>query len=534
MKNTNLTECSAAMRESRIHLNQRPGNKPVISRIITLILAGLILPVGSLTFSGCGKDEQAEMKSGCGKDEQAEMKEAIAKEMAKPIQHRRMMPDDMTLDEIIQQLKKYAQTGEAGVRKIDMRPFRKDPKYEAFRYDEELLWHYSLLCDGLETINDYSYLYSIVRAAQRGPNCLPTGRYIRSLIHLGAYHSLNTDEYLGRCYQWETKTVKMLIDDYKNRPDLYPKNFINNFFLDIKNAQRDDENAQRDDAKGSEQIKLVLEAGADSNTKVDETGSTALMRAAHRGYEKTAKLLLEHGADVNAKDKDGATALMLATSHGHENTARLLLEHGADVNAKNTNKVETYTDRQGVVYEVGSSALMIAAKGGRNEIAKLLLEHGADVNAKNNAGESALLNAISAIHRLYGNYEKGNEMVRLLLEHGADANAKDNNGMTALIRAAYRGYEKTAKLLLEHGADVNTKDNDGMTPLMFAASNSYEKTVTLLLEHGADADLRNADGMTARELVARDSGYYLRSDKEQERAARESITNLLMKHEKKD
>jgi ankyrin repeat protein len=44
------------------------------------------------------------------------------------------------------------------------------------------------------------------------------------------------------------------------------------------------------------------------------------------------KLLLEHKADVNAKDRDGETALHGAASRGHEALVKLLLEHKADVN----------------------------------------------------------------------------------------------------------------------------------------------------------------------------------------------------------
>ena len=395
MKNTNLTECSAAMRESRIHLNQRPGNKLVISRIITLILAGLVLPVGSLTFSGCGKKEQADKG----------MKEAVAEEMAKPIQHRRMMPDDMTLDEIIKQLKKYTLVENVSVRENST--FR--------RYSVELLEHYELLCDGLETIEDYTYLKAIEWIARnRGPAALPRERYIKSLIHLGAELSTRSP--------WETKTIKLLLKDFKKRPDLYPKDFINLFLFDIATASCEEDGGE-----------LILKAGANINAK-DADGMTALMHAANFARDKVTKLLLKHGADVKIRDSSGKTALMYAADHQKDDVARLLLEHGADVNAKDKS---------------GNTALMFAA---------------------------------------------GQEEQYITIEN-----------------------DKVVRLLLEHGAEVDAKNESGETALMVAASNGYEKNVTLLLEHGADADLRNADGKTAREL-----------------ASRESITNLLMRHEKKD
>jgi ankyrin repeat protein len=49
------------------------------------------------------------------------------------------------------------------------------------------------------------------------------------------------------------------------------------------------------------------------------------------------RLLLEKGADVEAKDNNGGTALYRAAGSGHEAMVRLLLEKGADVEAKNNN-----------------------------------------------------------------------------------------------------------------------------------------------------------------------------------------------------
>lgn len=44
----------------------------------------------------------------------------------------------------------------------------------------------------------------------------------------------------------------------------------------------------------------------------DRRGMTALMHASWLGYERSVRVLVEHGADINLADNDGATALMHA------------------------------------------------------------------------------------------------------------------------------------------------------------------------------------------------------------------------------
>ena len=201
-----------------------------------------------------------------------------------------------------------------------------------------------------------------------------------------------------------------------------------------------------------------------------EVGETALMRA--KTAEHT-KLLLEKGADVNAKDIYGWTALMRAKT---AEQTKLLIDHGADVNAKTTTnninfmlrwlkglcsyaRLSSHAERDcarlahlysDVDKGIGETALMCAQTA---EQTKLLLENGADVNAKNKFGETALMRAKTA------------EQTKLLIDHGADVNAKDKYGRTALMFAADRGNIEQIKLLIDAGADVNAKDDNGKTAL---------------------------------------------------------------------
>ena len=110
------------------------------------------------------------------------------------------------------------------------------------------------------------------------------------------------------------------------------------------------------------EIEEAILNGANVDAKESNYGTTALMAAALKGKTETAKLLLRHGANVNAEDNNGWRALMWASAKGKTETAELLLRYGADVDAKDNE---------------GNTALMYATREDNTEIARLLSEYGA-------------------------------------------------------------------------------------------------------------------------------------------------------------
>lgn len=75
-------------------------------------------------------------------------------------------------------------------------------------------------------------------------------------------------------------------------------------------------------------VKVLLDKGADVNAK-DNDSTTALMDAALGGYIEVVQVLLDAGADTDAKDSDGRTAMMWAKKEGHDEIVELLKQHGA-------------------------------------------------------------------------------------------------------------------------------------------------------------------------------------------------------------
>jgi ankyrin repeat protein/mono/diheme cytochrome c family protein len=226
-------------------------------------------------------------------------------------------------------------------------------------------------------------------------------------------------------------------------------------------------------------VQLLIDKGADVNAK-NRRGSTPLHWAIHD--EAKVRLLLSKAADVNIKQAQGRTPLFLAAMLGDGGpTMRLLLARGADPNLVSAN---------------GQTPLMVAAARGNVEGMRLLIEKGAEVNARDGAGETALMAACTS-----GNVDA----VRLLIERGADVKVRSKRDETALGFAATSGVQASVEMLLAKGAEVNVRNFRGYSPLMFAASSDTMPAgiVRLLLDKGADASFTGDYDEPASALAAK-------------------------------
>ena len=116
-------------------------------------------------------------------------------------------------------------------------------------------------------------------------------------------------------------------------------------------------------------VNYLIEKGADVNLdathgdrKFNTLGKKPLHIAAEGGNKEIVEILINNGANINAKDEYGETPLMSACKMGRNEVADFLIKNGANVNEKSN---------------LGNSPLSLAKKQGHKEIAELLIANGA-------------------------------------------------------------------------------------------------------------------------------------------------------------
>lgn len=181
-----------------------------------------------------------------------------------------------------------------------------------------------------------------------------------------------------------------------------------------------------------ESIKQLIDAGADPNAdfsqQIDEQrgagmtigfyggAGSVLIGASSSGNPDVVREILKHHPNLEVRDRQGNTAL-IAASEDNSNApeseradcVRLLVEAGADVNAKNT---------------LGNTALHETFL---RAVEEELLKLGADVNARNNEGETPIFRTVD------------DSAIPLYIEHGANLEIRNNKGQTAVDAAGEHG-----------------------------------------------------------------------------------------------
>jgi ankyrin repeat protein len=235
-----------------------------------------------------------------------------------------------------------------------------------------------------------------------------------------------------------------------------------------------------------DEVRKLLDGGLNPNAATKSGGTTALMMAAPDVDKMT--LLLDRGADVNARANSRYSALMVAAQYQEADPAiNLLLDRGAQVAAPAAGAPV-----------FNANPFFLSSYAGNAKSLKRLLAAGGKLD------EAMIAIGTSRTTPMLGAFKFGDiDVARTLLDLGASVDFADGNGITMLGRAAFNNDIEMARLLISRGATVNIVDKLGMTPLLWAANIDFGDAamIELLLRSGAKGDVRNKDGLTPLELA---------------------------------
>jgi ankyrin repeat protein len=242
-------------------------------------------------------------------------------------------------------------------------------------------------------------------------------------------------------------------------------------------------------------VKSLLDKKLDPNSATKTGGTTALMLAMP-DLEK-AKLLIDRGANVNARAKSRFSALMVAAQYPASGaTMRYLLSRHAEVRLPKGAGTPLYN----------ASPIMLAAISRNADMIRPLKDAGDDPNAK-----TIILGMFpnTPLMQIVGFSDL--PTMTALLDAGVPVDDPDGDGITALSWAVIDNHPDAARLLIERKADVNHLDKKGMTPLLYASSIDFgdPAMVEMLLKAGANPNAKTPEGLTAAQL-AKKYGHALR------------------------
>jgi ankyrin repeat protein len=219
-----------------------------------------------------------------------------------------------------------------------------------------------------------------------------------------------------------------------------------------------------------EMAELFLGAKANFEARTRVGGLTPLLLASRNGSAALLEALLEAGANANHASATGASALMSAAMTGRVDAVQVLLDHEADVNARERAH--------------GQTPLMFAAWENRPEIIKMLMAVGAHPELA-----STVLPLNEQRYTEDGMPRKG----RGSQQSGGNSAM---GGMTALLFAARDGHIEAVTALLDGGANIDhVSGGDASSPIVIAIANGHYTLGQYLLDRGADPNVANLDGV---------------------------------------
>lgn len=234
-----------------------------------------------------------------------------------------------------------------------------------------------------------------------------------------------------------------------------------------------------------------------------------------------AKLLIKHGADINAVEKSKKdTPLILAVRSKYLELAKFLLNNGSNKYYANMHfetafhvafsenagidMIEIFYDDRFDLYEKDANKHTVFSYAARNLMnsgfgslcslsetlkpIQFLLKHGVSVNSILDKRGNKILHMICQNHAA--------QTMKIFLDHGADVNAKNVDGKTPLHFCTENQSLEFVELLISYGADIQSLTNSGQSVLHFAAANKHTEVLESLLKYGLNVNAKGNESFT--------------------------------------
>lgn len=269
-------------------------------------------------------------------------------------------------------------------------------------------------------------------------------------------------------------------------------------------------------------VQLFLKHGGDANFVMENSNSALVQAMSHKTCSpQLVELLLNSGADPNAKNGEGGTALFQAIQANRVDLMTVLLDHGANPNLpgpKHPLWPSTYKPKalqlllsRGADHKKCPGLMELASSLKKLESISILMKAGVSPNVRKDGVYTPLCSAIR---------DNSADIVTFLLANGADPNMNaaeypafkcithhrphflpelvaagaDLKNPKGIIECAVAHNDKDAlTFLLKQDVNINDRTPEGATALTTAIRENRIDFVDLLLENGADPAIRGQD-----------------------------------------
>ncbi|KAK7086874.1 hypothetical protein SK128_025372 [Halocaridina rubra] len=220
-----------------------------------------------------------------------------------------------------------------------------------------------------------------------------------------------------------------------------------------------------------DEVQTLLEAVVDPDS-TNEDGLTALHQCCIDDSEEMMKLLVLHGADVNAQDSEKWTPLHAAATCGHLHLAKFLIAKGANLLAVNADGNMPYD-----ICEDDATLDYIEGEMARRGVTQKLIDE------TRSATETCMLDDLKRVKT-----------------EGHSLMFRDYQGATPLHIAAANGYVRVVEYLLSQNVPTEVRDHDDWSPLHAAACWGHPDVLELLVQNGANLHARTKNQETPYDI----------------------------------